>query len=299
LAEETCPEHPDEPGNWWCGNCRRVLCGDCIRQEFRKGKWIRLCRTCGQSCRPVGRTPAEPRRKGFFAELPRAFVYPLIGRGKYVILAGGIVFSVLTVAREIGVYIGPYAVAFLRAAGLVVGCIIPAYVFEVIRHSAAGEGEPPDWPAVTNWLTDLVRPVLLIVVVAAVSFLPAAVFRILVFYEVLGHSGTVWVPLGLGLLYLPMALLGVAMFDGVAGVSPTVVVPAIFRTVRAYLVACAAMAAMAGLWVPAAGLVRLSVPLLGSVLGGATTIYFLMVEARICGLIYCCYSERLDWFPGG
>ena len=235
--------------------------------------------------------------KLFLAQLPGAFVYPLRGGGKSLIIAGGVFFGLLDFVRWIvGLLPVPFLSIVARVALGIIACILPAYVLEVIGRSAAGEDEPPGWPPIADWREDLVRPALLILAAVAVSVLPAVACRIALAQEWMHSSTPTWIFVGVAVLHLPMALLAVALFQGVAGLNPLVVFPAIGRTAPAYLVACATLAGIAGIWIVVVRFLSVPIPGLGAVAPAAISIFLLMIQMRILGLMYNTYEQRLGWF---
>jgi len=99
----------------------------------------------------------------------------------------------------------------------------------------------------------------------------------------------------LGLLYLPMGLTAVALFNTAAALNPVVVVGSIFRIPLQYLAACAALlVALVARVVFSAGFVP--VPILGAVVEGLVAFYLLTVEMRVLGLLYHANRGKLDWF---
>jgi hypothetical protein len=292
-----CARHGDAPAKWWCASCPAALCDVCIRQEFRAARWLTLCRRCGSTCVPL--SAREPAAKSFFAELPRAFAYPLRGRGKYVIIAGVIFFALLRIPKLLAGFIPtPYAGAIVGLIVGVIACVLPAYLLDALRQSAAGEDEPPDWPEVTDWWEDLLRPAYLVIGTAALSFLPAAICRIAVFYEWLPSPALMWFFIIMGVLYFPMALIGVAMRGGFSGASPVRVLPSIARIAPTYVVACAALAGVLATRSVFERLLALPVPIVAPMASGAVSFYLLMVEMRICGLLYSHHRDRLGGLGG-
>jgi hypothetical protein len=241
---EMCATHPASRARWWCGRCRRGVCGDCIREEFVEGRWVRLCRECGQPCADLAAVIAAAEKRTFAQEIVGAFAYPLRGRGLYLILAGSAFIMIAGGLRTLAIWLipGPYARAYIglvvRGVFFIIGLIVPAYLVEVIDRSATGEDEPPDWPAVRNWREDLLQPFVWILAAVAVAFLPAVAARILVAYELI-PSVVLWAAVAVGAFFFPMSMLATIMFEGWRGLNPLIVFPAIWRTMPAYLLPCA------------------------------------------------------------
>ncbi|GAG23945.1 unnamed protein product, partial [marine sediment metagenome] len=98
------------------------------------------------------------------------------------------------------------------------------------------------------------------------------------------------------LLYLPMGLIAVALFDSFAALNPVIVVAGIAKTFPAYLLAAAVLFLCYLLSGLLQGFVSSLVPLLGSLVATAVSLYFLMVEMRLLGLLYNTHQHRLKWF---
>ncbi len=240
-----------------------------------------------------GRPPAAERPRiepgaSFWRLLPTAFVYPFLGEGKWMILGGGV-----------GMVLFRLAGMILPLAGMVLGVVLlgffAMYAMRNIASSAGGDPEPSGWPDLGS-LDDLVSPLLHVIGTTAFSLGPFLVY--VAYFWIAGRSRDDLLSAALlawGLFYLPMALLGVALHDSLAGVNPLRVLPAIVKVLPAYVVALAAIAAACAMTYPLAYLAR--VPLLGEVLGAMFEVYWLTVVTRIIGLVYCSYQKRLNWFP--
>ena len=99
-----------------------------------------------------------------------------------------------------------------------------------------------------------------------------------------------------GLFYLPMGLLAVAMFDSFAALNPALVMGAILRVPLQYITTCLLLV---GVYILAGFLqdyLAESIPFVGAILSTFVFLYFLMVEMRILGLLYYANAKRLGWF---
>jgi len=235
-------------------------------------------------------TPIEP--EGFFTRLPFALVYPFRGRGKYMIIAGAVFFAVVSILSLL-----PF-VGFV--VGVIVGAYVLAYMLKVAAESAAGEEDPPDWPDLTNLWDDLVRPLFLVMSVLVISALPLLVclidwLREFPYGDPI-EPWVVWACAAWGVLYFPMGFLAVAMFSTGDGLNPILVIKSIAKVLLPYLVVVVLLAGCVLAEVFAQSHFVLPLPFLAPAMAGAFSLYFLMVEMRILGLIYHCYSRRLGWF---
>lgn len=142
-----------------------------------------------------------------------------------------------------------YVVRFAFVIGLVAGLILTvfsvgylfAYMQRILAASALGEDSMPEWPELTEWASDIIRPFLMFIAIVVVSFGPP----FLLAPVVMPFTGpSMNLPLflslaALGLLYFPMALVAVAVSDNIVAVSPHVVLPAIVKIPGSYAVSVA------------------------------------------------------------
>ena len=152
----------------------------------------------------------SPQSRSFYARLPGALAYPLRGHGKYVILASAVLFWLLGVVDFLA---GALSWSYLGIGTILAGVIaclvllvLAAYALEVIGRSADGQEEAPDWPEITDWYANLLRPGLLILAAATVSFLPTVVY-IAWSAAHWSRAPSLWALLLLGMLYFPMGAL--------------------------------------------------------------------------------------------
>lgn len=103
-----------------------------------------------------------------------------------------------------------------------------------------------------------------------------------------------------GMFYMPMAMLCVALAADVSGLNPVAVVRAIVSVPGRYLVAWALVAFSVAAYVLGGRLIAtwLPIPILGYVARQAVVFYFLFAAARVMGLLYRTAGERLDWLAG-
>lgn len=230
---------------------------------------------------------AQFQERAFLLLLPSAICYPVRGKGLFVLIAGAMFFWVMGL-------LGQYSLLGALVKIAVFGYLC-SYLFNVIGQTATGDDEPPDWPDLSRMYDDILCPIGRMVSALVVSLLPLIILAVLAIEQIYAGYWTFWVAAGAGLFYLPMALTSMAVHDSVGGLNPAVVLPAIGKTLCGYLVAVGALALslVAGYYLEAflAGLV----PVLGSLLAGAASLYFLILQGRLLGLLYLNYRSRLDW----
>ena len=289
MGQGGCRNHPDKPATWRCVACGGLFCDACIHSQHLDRLQLNTCRVCRGKCERI--VPADGRaaqERGFFARLPGAFVYPFKGSGIILLVMGGVLFWLMWIAVA------------LLFAGLVVFFIagyLCAYMLKIINATANGEDELPDWPRFADFWEDIVGPYFMVALTNLLSFLPAVLFFAYTVYVQAPQLPAFFALLGVGLFFLPMNLLTVAVFNSLAGLNPFRVIRAIAKTFGGYLVACAVISLIVALRVYSPILTSLiPVPVVGRVLEGILSFYLLTVEMRILGLLYRCYAKRLAWF---
>lgn len=234
---------------------------------------------------------------GFYRNLPRALAYPFNKRGLFLLALGAGFFLILTLAAKAALFFR------LSLIGLVLQIVLFvftqgylfAYMQRIVTASAHGENDLPEFPDVTEFWSDIVLPFLFFAGTFVVSFAPAIVVALC-----LRESEMIWpgviATVGLGILYFPMALLAVAVTDNFLALSPHVVVPSIALVLLPYLSACLVLAILIAIRFGLVFLLDfLPVPLVPSIIDGFVSLYLLVVEMRILGLLFRSYRQRLGW----
>ncbi len=233
--------------------------------------------------RPIwaGRRISED--SSFWGLLLGSFLYPFAGNGPWIIGVGALFFAVAWALSY-----------FMSLLGAIIGSLLLAYqvsaMMGVLSLSGAGYSEMPDWPSVTNLYDDVVRP-------CAIFFLPMLIYigPTIILDAVGVEEWICWTVFGVGLLLMPMALLGITLSESAAALSPHIVIPAIMRIPLQYISACALLWATLPLGGVLSAYVE-SVPFLGGVLGIAVGLYLFAVQMRILGILYYANREKLRWF---
>jgi hypothetical protein len=251
---------------------------------------------------PVAAVPAaaEP---SFAAELLKAFAYPISLRGAFAIVGAALVFALCFV---IGAWLpmpqGRRALGILIAVGALVAAYLCAYIAEMVRSSAGGEPETPDWPDLREFAPNfgwIVYPLVMLFVVPTmlIAMIAGDAFtRVdpVVFAAVYAAA----------CLYLPMALVGVLLLRSFLAVSPHVVAPAALRAWPGVLVSAAL------LWIAVVCEPRINArltawaaehgsflaPLVGHFVANLAVIYLLLVAARVAGVSYWVRRREIGWF---
>jgi len=297
----TCVKHPNRPVRWLCSACGRAFCDECVNEVFVEAKWTRRCPLCQSLCHQSDKS-ATSETHSFQGALLSAPAYPLRGLGAYIIIAGAVFLWLLSTLRELTAWLAgaihPYLGGIVGiAVGIIttaLGCVVLMYFLEVLARSAEGKREPPVWPEVKTW-QDLLHPLLLILA-AAIYFLPSAMWHAAVQMEWLPGSGVTWVLLVVGCACFPMALTSVTLFDGIAGANPVLVISSIFRVGRGYLASVAAIALTVAAVILSSRLGIRRMAVAGPIAQTALALYLLILTMRICGITYRCHEDKLAWF---
>ena len=139
-----CAVHADRPAVYECDGCEKHLCEECIEEGHR----LLFCSLCGERALPltsgVAATTTELARERKIRapyDLGDALLYPFRGLGLYV-YAGYVL--LLVVFDMVGWIAGLGCLIALFQ--LLVFLILPGFLFAIVRGTAEGETELPDWP---------------------------------------------------------------------------------------------------------------------------------------------------------
>jgi hypothetical protein len=297
-----CKNHYQNLAKYKCQKCKRYLCDLCINTRGSADGGLKFCKICGNECVPV-KFKSTVEQVHFFSAVFQAFKYPFMGDGLMLLFGGTFFFGFLDLANYVSRHAFKYGLRAMMMRVTIFTFIFGtgylfAYLKKIIAATSDGEPHMPDWPEFSEWQADIVAPMFQFVVVSFLSFGPALIFQI--WGEDWNYAWLVVVPLALlGCIYFPMAFLGVAMFDTLAAaLKPAFVVGSILRVPREYSVAAAVFVGIIGIrWVSEYLLgVVMKVPLAPALLADLITIYLLMIEARILGLLFLSKRRTLGWF---
>jgi hypothetical protein len=231
--------------------------------------------------------PVFDEPPNFYRSLPGALAYPFERHGIILLILGAFVFLFLE---------------FLSRFSWILSIITTGYLFaymqKVILCSAQGEDEMPDFPEFGEWWSDIILPFLLFTGTVVVVFLPAIVVFFLFNADLESPEMGVAIIAALvfGGIYFPMALLAVAISDSFVALSPHIVVPAMIRIFVPYLVTCLVLGLLFGVRVGAHFAMEfVNLPILPTVVLGFISLYLLMVNMRVLGLLFRSYRHKLGW----
>ncbi|MBI1840097.1 MAG: hypothetical protein HYR88_04515, partial [Verrucomicrobia bacterium] len=273
----TCRYHAKSPATRWCPKCQKAFCSLCVTQ---------LCKTCGTPCATLDASAAyqladEP---SFYKQIPGVFAYPFKGNGAWMIGIGSVLYVFMNFASR-----------FSRLVWIALMGYAALYGQGIIHASAQGDDRGPQWPDADGGVR---AACFQFMAACAISFLPVLA---LVFFADLEQPWAIGCLITFslaGLVYLPMGLLSVAMFDSVAAVNPMVVAPAILRIPLAYLTTIVLLGALVcvsyGIDVVISLLIP--VPFVPSVIGSLFSMYFFTVAMRLLGVMYYSKRREIGWF---
>jgi len=210
------------------------------------------------------------------------FGYAFRGGGKYILLIGAALFVVSDLLMFAPV-IGVLAQLFLFG-------YFCAIYFQVIESSATGGAEAPYFPETAHLADDIILPMFRVIAVWLVCFGPTLA------YAVFGdpESPLLLVVLAAGVVYFPMAMLGVAVLGYFGALSPHIVLPAIFRAGGLYWLAVFVLL-MLYLGLAFVEGTLASRPILSSLVTALLGMYVMMTNGRMLGLIYRERRDEMNW----
>ncbi|MCP4658809.1 MAG: hypothetical protein GY856_25640 [bacterium] len=292
---ELCAQHPQVAAIYRCAGCSRHLCEQCIEESHA----LLLCRLCGEQALPLaGDHPATTKalRKERALTAPYSFrealLYPFRGTGLYLYLAALAFLTVLWFLRFLIVF-----GLFIMIFNAVFWLLVVGLQFRIVRSTAEGDNELPDWPDFTQiggLLLDLLTW----------TGIHLMLLGLLTVYFMVGLALEPNYLFSLGLavcLWLGTAL--AVMAYGAAGNFTRLKVLSFHNHVRGFLAAGsdAVVATNMVFGVGAVTLVlrlilELTIPLLGGALSCAIEIYWLFTLPHLSGLVFRRHSETMERF---
>ena len=289
-GDGACFNHPKKPARYVCLQCKGLFCEHCVTTRKDRGRGKKLCIICLTECLDLSpRTPAHQEREPFAKQIRGAFAYPLQGDGLILLVVGTVFFGVVGFAAAFALFLGLIVRIFL--AGYLV-----VYGREILRSSANGEKAMPPWPDIEH-VSEYRMPLVEFYGTLLLCFLPVTAVGFLHPRADPWHPYYMIIAAIPGLIYGPMAMTAVTMFDSISGVNPRLVLPSIWRVRKSYLLLLGALlvvfvAVLALQWISR----QLPIPILPSLVGGVLNIYLLAVTMRLCGLLYRAEETKLAWF---
>jgi hypothetical protein len=298
-APRFCRFHPKSAARYLCPKCNRPFCELCVStRPAPGGATIRTCRSCGVECLPLQVQGSGPvRERGFFGQLPGAFLYPFRGTGLLILIIATIVFAALDFIS------GPFTILLTMA---VLGYVF-LFMQNIVHATAAEEKEMPGLPDFDG----LFGAFFTLVGTVIMSFGPAIGLLIAkatnpdTIPTAAVTAGVVF-----GCVYFPMAFLATAMKDTALASNPLIVVPAIIKVPLEYLVTVILLGGIFGVralgdyFSSEAGDVAFSTRSVSTMFGAFgfqalwafISMYLLTITMRILGLLYVTKKGKLAWF---
>lgn len=218
----------------------------------------------------------------FWKNIASVFIYPLASEGKFIILAGALLFTILSLVPLTG---------FLLCM-IFVYPLITAYMIHIIRHVADGENEMPDWPDIYDFWDSLILPSLQMCSALLVSFAPLI---LIVIYS--RDLKLIIIAFILGSIYFPVALMAAALFDNVfAPLNFPYLINSIRKMGKDYFIALFILPVITVIGKISLGVLYFQIPVIGQFVFWSFTIYFSVVEMYILGNVYYVNERKLGWF---
>jgi len=301
MPGQNCVAHPEVAATFHCDGCGRLLCSACVEQGHR----LLFCRHCRERALPLDAslpaTVPELKRAAARARPTtwlEALRYPLRGQGSMVFwayLGLMIAFVLLSVF--------PLAGLLTFAFRLLIALLMPGLLYAIVRRTAEGDDELPDWPDIGD-AGERLRELFTFVGTIAVALVPAAVALRLsgcalvdLLSDAQGAASCRWtVAVGL-MLGLPLA---VPMFGSLAVYQHLDLLVRLDLHLRALaatgrdgvstvLLTYAVLAASRLL-----GFALHGFPLLGGALAAAVAAYGTFAGAHLVGLMFRQHAAALD-----
>ncbi len=203
------------------------------------------------------------------------------------VLAGGLVSFFIVVSAVV-----PLAGWVFFAGG---AAYIAAYYFDIIYHTLNEEQEVPSWPELSSYWDDIIIPGAQMLGIFIFSGLPLfASYWYFPDDSVDGQGALYLLGLICRWIYFPMATLAVICHGSVWAALPHRVVPALLRCLPGYLL-CAATFALAEILQSIFSDILGMAPFIGWFLPWVIYMYVMIAQARLTGLIYLRYRDRIPW----
>ncbi|MFA5060507.1 MAG: hypothetical protein WC676_07770 [Candidatus Omnitrophota bacterium] len=319
-----CKNHPAEKANYTCESCKANFCTPCITaRQITPGFTAYICKECGGKCNPFGdekaKPPVKPRKvifleetkideksvkkekaqapaaqipkkagqPNFWKSLPGTLIFPLRGKGVFVVL----ILSAIVFASEYFAEI-VHTNPFLQILWVIFFTYSFVYGLKVLDDAIKGEPRLSAWIDLKFWL-NIIWPMVYVILASLLCFLPAAAYFLLkqkfdvIFFPLLGG----------GVFFLPMFFVRVMAFKKPATINPIKTVTSIARTFFAYLILCVLIFGLTFGWFYLTMDFSLDY-LTGyeqivSVLSSFVFVYFLLIVARLLGIFGRFYQQKI------
>lgn len=300
AAQIGCAQHPWVPARYSCPRCGGFYCEACASAEDARGLSTAICPVCHVSCLPMpGPVPrSQPAGAGWLRALWQTLFFPATTDGMAVLAAGTILLWLVQIASAFSGVIPILGALMNLFLTLVWVTMTFSFLQSVIHQTALGSDRMPDLPDFGDLSTDLWVPLwqfLCLVVLAMPGLL-----RFVPGVTTASWPPWIWIlTWGWTVLYLPMGLLVLSLFNTVRALDPRVVVRSILRTGPLYLAWVLWLAGLAGVTVAVMALLGLiPVGVIALLLQDFVLFYALLCAGRALGLLYRFKKDDLCWKVG-
>jgi hypothetical protein len=218
----------------------------------------------------------------------------------YPVRSGGWLMIAIGAGLSILLFIGQWAPIMGLVAGAFSWGFFSSYYLDIINTTVSGSDELPDWPSITDFMDDIVSPWLKTLGVSLICAVPYLLTMLI------DATSPAKEPLeiaarALGTFYFPMATLGLVMHGHLGGTMPHRVLPAISRSLPGYLIvvlmlgALLTLASMSDDLVWRTRFVGFGVHFVLLASATALSLYLLMAQGRLIGLLYRSKREQIGW----
>jgi len=287
MSPPVCVQHPGVTAAFRCDGCHKLLCHDCIKQ----GHALLFCGLCGERALPLeagqAATVREVNRRQAISKpysFQQALFYPFRGVGLYMFIAALVSLAVVGLLLEHGFGCWPLVLA-LGLWSLMIGL-----QFKIVRTTAEGDNELPDWPEYMDW-GERFWDMLTYVVIAILQFSPAVAFTLLNMGSVLSTEPNLFFWAGFAVMAWLGAALGTVAF-GAAGRfdrSSALRLDLHFKALKiggADTVTATNMVFAASILLLIARAALEQVPYVGSAVAGILGAYWTLTSAHLAGVLF-------------
>ena len=171
---------------------------------------------------------------------------------------------------------------------------IGSYMFRIIEETGGGGDLPPSLPSLADYVEDIIIPFGHLLATFLASFAPLILYWIFCAAFHIPTQQVIFLVLFIyALVSFPMALTVVAMSGSVSALNPVLIVASILKVPLHYLGALIFIGLILVAQFLSSGDGLPQVPVLSGVLSRFISLYFLMVNMRVLGLIYRYNEEKL------
>lgn len=157
MQETTCSIHAAAAAAYRCEGCGLFLCDECVEVGHR----LLFCRHCGERAIPLDAgAPAvstdlhRRRRQDAPYSTGAALAYPFRGLGLHMLLGYLVLRALLPLAGLfampsfgcVGGFVAIAAGVLRILFAIAIFLLLPGLLFEIVRTTAEGDNELPDWP---------------------------------------------------------------------------------------------------------------------------------------------------------